>query len=247
MALFIVVSNVSAADPPEKKGPNKGTLEITVNIDDREKSYDSPIRAMTELRRAESKFQRLKSGESMTFSCIVNLNETEYEFNEPPAAREACQALMMASRRLSAIRKGLGDVGTIPEYDAEAEKNPDDADATPQVSPAQAIAIVRQRINIALYQQLMPRNSGNGGRPSQPSPPSPQQIQSIINQEVQKAQNEGLLPSSNTALNPLQAGDPVENEMEAVKQMLSYVFSKSESPAEKADEETESEDKTSDE
>ncbi len=221
-----------AADDAENKGPNKGSLEITVSVDDREKTYDSPIRAVTELRRAESKYKRLKSGESMTFACVIDLNETKYEFNEPEAAREACQALTMATRRLSAIRKGLGDVGSIPEFDEKAAEEAQDSDM-PQVSPAQAAAIVRQRINMALYQQMMPR--GNSGRPSQPTPPNPQTIQRIIAQEVQKARDEGLLPSADAGVNPLQAGDPVENEMEAVTQMLSYVFRKSEAPGKKSD------------
>ncbi|WP_166829377.1 hypothetical protein [Thalassoroseus pseudoceratinae] len=238
LVLIGVASTALAADKPEKKGPNKGSLEITVTVDDREKSFDSQIRAITELRRAESKYQRLKSGETMMFSCVIDLNETKYEFTEPAAAREACQALTMATRRLSAIRKGLGDIGSIPEYDEEAAKNAADADA-PKVSPAQAMAIVRQRINAALYQQMVPRGSGSGGRPSQPSPPSPQAIQRLIAQEVQKARDEGLLPSNAAGLNPLQAGDPVENEMEAITQMLSYVFSKAETPSEESAEEKE--------
>jgi hypothetical protein len=220
------------AEKEEKKGPNKGTLEITVVSGEKEKTYDTPLKPMSDLRRAVSKFKRLKEGEVSDFSATITLNGTGYQFDDPSDAQNACQALTNASRRLAAVRLGLGDIGEIPSFDPNAAALP--AAAAPPTNPAQVKALIQRRVMQALYQQMMPQVTP-GRAPSTPRPPSPQQIQQIYAQEIQRARDEGLLPSApttgagtgaGTGAAALPAADPVETAKEEALQMLALAFSK---------------------
>jgi hypothetical protein len=215
-------------DAKEKQGPNEGQFEITISTDGDTKTYDAPGKAVSLLRRAVSAQKRAPEGEEPLFSAVITLNGTGYEFTDAAAAQYACQVVTQAARQLSAIRMGLGDIGPLPEIDPElaAEKLQEGMKPT----PAQAMMIVRQRIMAAMNQEmaqsLLP--SGRGGS-AQVRVPDPRQMQAmqqrmnqIAQQEIQKAQAEGLLPAGPVAVQ----GDPVANQKEAVIQMLALAFSK---------------------
>src|SRR5690606_2656969 len=138
------------------------------------------------------------------------------------AAQEACKALANAMRELPKLRMGLGDLGEIPEVKPEDKPQPM---ATPtgkpmgKISPAAARQIVRQRINAAIQQKMI--GTGSGGASIRI--PNPATMQQVVQQEVDRARREGLLPAGNTpGGNVGNAGafatDPREARKEAIVQ-----------------------------
>jgi hypothetical protein len=131
---------------------------------------------------------------------------------------------------------GLGDLGEIPEVKPEeqpaAAGNADQPKAA--ISPAAAQAEVRRRINQALQRQMI--GTGSGGASIRI--PNAQSVQNVVNQELDRARREGLLPANGTAANPgggFAGGDPREAHKETIVQTLAFTFSRADSTS-KADE-----------
>jgi hypothetical protein len=125
---------------------------------------------------------------------------------------------------------GLGDLGEIPEVKPEeqpaAAGNSDQP--KPALSPAAAQAEVRRRINAALQRQMI----GTGGGGASIRIPNAQSMQNVINQELERARREGLLPANGTAANPgggFAGGDPREAHKETIVQTLAFTFSRADS------------------
>jgi hypothetical protein len=213
-----------AKQAPVKQIPQPGKLEITVTSGDKEKSYTHPAKALPDINRALSRAKRAKEGEEPIFETAITLNEQLFTFSDPEAALEACKGLAAAMRDLPKLRMGLGDLGEIPEVKPEeqpaAAGNSDQP--KPALSPAAAQAEVRRRINAALQRQMI----GTG------SIPNAQSVQNVVNQELERARREGLLPANGTAANPgggFAGGDPREAHKETIVQTLAFTFSRADS------------------
>ncbi len=216
----------AAPQPPMKLVPTPGRFDLKVTSGDREKSFTHPAKAVSEISRALSRLKRTKDGEAPVFEAVFTLNDQAFTFSDPEAALEACKALTNTMRDLPKLKMGLGDLGTIPEV--KAEDIPAPAAGTPK-SQAAAVAEVKRRIQMALQKQLGGGRGGYGGRPSMPNPAT---IQRTIQQEVEKARAEGLLPPLNNtpaAGGGFAGGDPREARKEAIVQSLALVLGKASS------------------
>jgi hypothetical protein len=234
MFLACAVGGAMAADEPAagvagekpKQGPNAGQFEIAITTDGETRTYDAPSKAIASLRRAVSQQKRTREGETPDFTAVITLNGTAYEFTDATDAQSACQSVTLATRQLATIRMGLGDIGPLPQLDPQLAAQTAQQDMKP--TPAQAMMIVRQRIMLAMMNANSSSSGGGGfgGRPRRPSMPNPlrmqQRLNQITQQEIQKARDEGLLPSGPAAVQ----GDPIEHQKEAVVQMLAMAFSK---------------------
>ncbi|MCA9070999.1 MAG: hypothetical protein KDA84_18860 [Planctomycetaceae bacterium] len=227
---------------PMKQVPTEGTFEIKVTTGDREHTYSHPSKALTDIGRAVARAKRAKEGETVDFEAELTLNDQVFTFTNPEAAFEACRTLTNAMRELPKMRMGLGDLGEIPEVKKE-EQPAADAGNQPMTakSRAAAVAEVRRRINLALRKQMA--GSGRSGRPSMPNPMT---MQRTIQQEIEKARQEGLLPSANQPNNPgggFAGGDPREAKKEAIVQTLGLVLSQADSVGKSGEKPKESESK----
>jgi hypothetical protein len=62
--------------------------------------------------------------------------------------------------------------------------------------------------------------------------PNAQSVQNVVNQELERARREGLLPANGTAANPgggFAGGDPREAHKETIVQTLAFTFSRADS------------------
>lgn len=212
---------------PMKQVPTKGVFEIKVSSGEREHTYSHPSKALTDINRAVSRAKRAKEGEEPFFQADLTLNDQVFTFSDPEAAFGACRTLTNAMKELPKMRMGLGDLGGIPEMKKEDKPAaPSGQPMTPK-SRAAAVAEVRRRINMALRKQL-----GGSGRSGRPSMPNPLTMQRTIQQEIEKARQEGLLPSGNQPNNPgggFAGGDPREAKKEAIVQTLALVLGQADS------------------
>ena len=213
---------------PMKQVPTPGRFEIQVTSGDREKTFDHPSRALSEIGRAVSRAKRAKEGEEPIFEAVLTLNDQTFTFNDPDGALEACKGVIAAMRDLPKLKMGLGDLGEIPEVkpDQQAAANP----MTAGKSQAARVAEVRRRIQMALRKQT--------------GVPNPLTTQKTIQQEIEKAKKEGLLPSGNNVNVPTGfAIDPREAKKEAIVQTLAFALGQADSVG-KADEKPAEEDAT---
>lgn len=233
LMLAVAPSPVLAEDEapkaaPKKQVPTEGVFEIQVASGEREHTYSHPSKALSEIGRAVSRAKRAKEGEAPAFEAVLTLNDQVYTFSDPEAAFDACRTLVNAMRELPKMRMGLGDLGEIPEVKKEdlAAASPTNQPKAPR-SRAAAEAEVRRRINIALQRQM-----AGGGRSGRPSIPNPLSMQRTIQQEIEKARKEGLLPSGTQPNNPgggFTGGDPREAKKEAIVQTLGLVLGQADS------------------
>lgn len=237
---------LAQGDPPKaapmKQVPTEGTFEIQVTNGERESTYSHPAKALTDINRAVSRAKRAKEGEEIAFEAVLTLNDQVFTFSDPEAAFEACRTLTNAMRELPKLRMGLGDLGEIPEVQKEEQPaaNPTNQPMAPK-SRAAAIAEVRRRINLALQKQM-----AGGGRSGRPNIPNPLTMQRTIQQEIEKARQEGLLPSGAQVNNPgggFAGGDPREAKKEAIVQTLGLVLGQADSVGKAGDKPKEGESK----
>ncbi len=215
---------------PMKQVPTPGRFEIEVSAGEHKRSYNHPSKAISEVARALGRAKRAKEGEAPAFEAAITLNDQAFTFTNPETALEACKALTATMRDLPKLRMGLGDLGEIPEV--KPEDNPANQPGAAK-SPAAAMMEVRRRIQMALQKQMSGGGGGRGyGRPRMPNPLT---MQRTIAQEIQKAQQEGLLPSNNAGGGGFAGGDPIEAKKEAIVQNLAFVLGQADSVA-KADE-----------
>lgn len=205
---------------PMKQVPTPGRFEIQVTSGDREKTFSHPSKALSEIGRAVSRAKRAKEGEEPIFEAVLTLNDQTFTFNDPEGALEACKGVIGAMRDLPKLKMGLGDLGEIPEV--EADQQPAVNPMPKGKSKAAAVAEVRRRIQIAMRKQM-------AGRPTIPNPLT---MQKIVQQEVEKARKEGLLPSA--ANNRVQvpdgfAIDPREARKEVIVQTLALSLAQADS------------------
>ncbi len=142
---------------PAKQVPNPGRLEIQVTSGEKVKTFDHPSKATKEISQAVTRDKRAKEGEEPVFEAVMTLNDQTFTFTEPERALEACKALTNAMRELPRLKMGLGDLGEIPEPapDTQPMPNAQGTKPTPPKNQAAAMAIVRQRINLALQRQML--------------------------------------------------------------------------------------------
>lgn len=216
----------AAQTKADKQVPTPGRFEIHVASGDREKSFEHPSKALSEIGRALSRARRAREGEEPTFEAALTLNEQRFTFNAPEAALEACKDLGLAMRELAKLRMGLGDLGEIPEV--KSDEQPQAANPMPKgQSKAARVAEVRRRIQIALRKQM------TGGRPGRPPKRlNPLAVRKTIQKEIEKARQEGLLPSGTNPANAgggFAAGDPREARKEAIVQALALTLGQADS------------------
>ena len=221
-----------AAKPaPMKPVPTPGKLEIEVTAGDKTETYEHPSKALRDIGRAVSRTKRAKEGEEPVFEAVITLNDQVFNFSDPEAALEACKALAGALRDLPKLKMGLGDLGEIPEVKPEDQPQQGQPQTTKPKGPpsrAAAMAIVRQRINAALQRQMIGTGSSGAGLRI----PNPTTMQQIVNQELEKARREGLLPTganANAGNLGAFAGDPREAKKEAIVQTLAFVLGQADS------------------
>jgi len=216
----------SSKKPSSKEALEETPITVKVSIDDKEDEFDSLARAIPAVRKAASQEKRGK--DDFVFSAEIAFGKNRRTFRNAARTQEALLALQDAVRDLKRVKSNLEELGPIP--DAEPE-----TDSFDQKKLADGQAEVRRRINEAVQRQFR-------GRPA-----SPQQMQQIVNQELQKAQQEGLIPAA--AANPqptATAGNPEAQRaavLEATKSSVQQTFGKGtpeegEKPAEKSAEKT---------
>jgi hypothetical protein len=215
--------------PPAKQGPDPGHLEIVVTSGEKVKTFEHPSKAIKDISQAVTRQKRAKEGEEPLFEAQMTLNDQRFTFTDPTEALEACKALTNAMRELPRLKMGLGDLGEIPEAAAEVPTQQPGTTTKPMGprNQAAAMAEVRRRINLALQRQVV--GTGSGGISIRY--PSPAQMQQTINQEIEKARQEGLLPANTNAANVgagFPGGDPREAKKEAIVQTLAFAFAKAE-------------------
>ncbi len=208
---------------PMKQVPTPGRFEMEVSSGEHKRTYSHPSKAISEIARAVGRAKRAKEGEAPAFEAAITLNDQQFTFSDPAAALEVCKALTAAMRDLPKLRMGLGDLGEIPEVKPEEAQAAAANQQAAAKTKAAAMMEVRRRIQMALRKQMM-----GGGRSRRPRMPNPLTMQRTIAQEIQKAQQEGLLPSG-AAAGGFGGGDPIEAKKEAIVQNLAFVLGQADS------------------
>jgi hypothetical protein len=226
----VPTKQVPTKQVPTKQVPQPGRFEISVTSGDKVKSFPHPAKALTEISRAVARAKQAKEGEAPAFEAALTLNDQMFTFSDPEAALDACKALSTAMRDLPKLRMGLGDLGEIPEAKPETQPQPPGTTKQPTgaKSNAAAMAEVRRRINLALQRQMVGSGRGSYGIRM----PNPATMQQTINQELEKARQEGLLPANASAANVgagFAGGDPKEAKKEAIVQTLAFAFGRADS------------------
>ena len=209
-------SGASAKPKRHKKstGINKGLFALEMTANGRMRTLKSPSAAVTTLRRAAAAKRRAdKSGKADdTFKAVINLNGVRVEFTDPAAAEDACRELVKILLHARKERIFLGDIGQIEVADMVGEDtsgtSSGDSTATPkaktkrrrvtrkqkQKAAAQAAAkrlaaqrTVQLRINMKIQLEV---RKNRGRRLSRT------RVRQIVQAEIERARQDGLLPAA---------------------------------------------------
>lgn len=207
----------SARSAPEKAAPNEGTFEATVSSAGKSEKFDSPARAAAAIGRAGAR-SRGKKGLEPDFHAVININGSSFEFSDPKDAQAVCSLVGQAVGRLRKVRAGLGDLGELTPAEAPPLPGAKGDAKSSAAERAAAMQKVRQRINKAIQDEVRKYRR----------PVNPIRTRQIVLQEIQKAQQEGLIPAPQQpapAGVPAAGGDRRTAEIEYVRTLLEQALS----------------------